>query len=68
MLRKQQIDGRALPSFEMVRRYFSPMGTVIRSTDEGWIVAGATLAKHTMQVQSDSATPAVTATGPETIR
>ena len=36
VLRKQKIDGRQLPQFEMVRRYFSPAGTVVRSSDTGW--------------------------------
>jgi hypothetical protein len=60
VLRKQQIDGRELPSFEMVRRYFSPLGTVVRSTDDGWIIVGATLTKRTMQVQTETESPAVT--------
>lgn len=68
VLRKQQIDGKALPSFEMVRRYFNPLGTVVRSTDDGWIIAGATLAKRSMQVQTETERPAVTATEPETLR
>jgi hypothetical protein len=68
VLRKQQIDGRQLPSFEMVRRYFSPLGTAVRSTDTGWFLAGATLAKSNAQVQADSETPAVTAAGPGTVR
>lgn len=46
ILRKQKIDGRQLPNFEMVRRYFSPAGVVVRSLDDGWFVAGATLTKQ----------------------
>jgi hypothetical protein len=49
ILRKQKIDGRQLPNFEMVRRYFSPAGTVVRSLEDGWFVAGATLTKHPAQ-------------------
>lgn len=45
-LRKQKIDGRQLPPFEMVRRYFSPAGIVVRSLDDGWFVVGATLTKQ----------------------
>jgi hypothetical protein len=60
VLRKQQIDGRELPSFEMVRRYFSPLGTVVRSTDDGWVITGATLAKRNIQANAEGA-PAVTA-------
>jgi hypothetical protein len=61
ILRKQQIDGRQLPNFEMVRRYFNPLGTVVRSTDDGWVITGATLAKRNIQVNADSEQPAVTA-------
>jgi hypothetical protein len=46
VLRKQRIDGRQLPPFEMVRRYFSPAGIVVRSLDDGWFVVGATLTKQ----------------------
>ena len=46
ILRKQKIDGRQLPPFEMVRRYFSPAGVVVRTVDDGWFVVGATLAKN----------------------
>ncbi|HYO26067.1 MAG TPA: hypothetical protein VEQ85_14080 [Lacipirellulaceae bacterium] len=68
VLRKQQIDGRELPSFEMVRRYFSPLGTVVRSTDTGWFIAGATLAKRNIQVQSETGGPAVTVNDVPTLR
>lgn len=46
VLRKQKVDGRQLPPFEMVRRYFSPAGIVVRSLDDGWFVVGATLTKQ----------------------
>jgi hypothetical protein len=49
ILRKQKIDGRQLPNFEMVRRYFSPAGVAVRSLDDGWFVVGATLTKHAPQ-------------------
>lgn len=49
VLRKQKIDGRQLPPFEMVRRYFSPAGIVVRSLDDGWFVVGATLTKQAPQ-------------------
>jgi polyhydroxyalkanoate synthesis regulator phasin len=68
VLRKQQIDGRELPNFEMVRRYFSPLGTVVRSTNDGWFIAGATMSKRTIQVQADAAPPAVTAIEAATLR
>jgi hypothetical protein len=52
VLRKQKIDGRQLPPFEMVRRYFSPGGTVVRSLDDGWLVVGASLTKRLPQAQA----------------
>jgi hypothetical protein len=55
ILRKQKIDGRQLPPFETVRRYFSPAGTVVRSVDDGWFVVGATLTKRMPQAQAGQA-------------
>jgi hypothetical protein len=52
ILRKQKIDGRQLPPFETVRRYFSPGGTVVRSLLDGWVVVGATLTKRHTQAQA----------------
>ena len=58
ILREQKIDGRLLPDFEMVRRYFSPAGTIVRSNQNGWFIAGATLSKLSpqarVQAKSDS--------------
>ncbi|HMO84515.1 MAG TPA: hypothetical protein PKC18_06295, partial [Lacipirellulaceae bacterium] len=58
VLRQQQIDGRELPNFEMVRRYFSPLGTAVRTTETGWFIVGASLTKRAVQVQSDRPGPA----------
>jgi hypothetical protein len=55
ILRKQKIDGRQLPNFEMVRRYFSPAGLTVRSLDDGWLVVGATLTKRMPQAQAGQA-------------
>lgn len=55
VLRKQKIDGRQLPPFEMVRRYFSPAGIVVRSLDDGWFVVGATLTKQEAQAKLEEA-------------
>ena len=54
ILREQKIDGRLLPDFEMVRRYFSPAGTVVRSSENGWFIAGATLSKLTPQARAQA--------------
>jgi hypothetical protein len=54
ILREQKIDGRKLPDFEMVRRYFGPAGTVVRSDEDGWFVVGATLSKQATQARANS--------------
>lgn len=46
VLRKQRLDGSALPSFETVRRYFGPAGRVLRSDADGWLLTGALLHKE----------------------
>lgn len=55
ILREQKIDARTLPSFEMVRRYFSPSGTLIRSEEDGWLIVGAMLSKQTGQARAPTA-------------
>jgi hypothetical protein len=52
ILREQKIDGTQLPEFEMVRRYFGPAGTIVRSDEDGWFVVGATLSKQTTQARA----------------
>jgi hypothetical protein len=46
ILRKQQIDGSSLPSFETVRRYFGPHGGVLHSEKDGWFLTGTVLNKE----------------------
>ena len=50
--REQKIDGHKLPEFEMVRRYFGPSGTLVRSDEDGWFVVGATLTKIAPQARA----------------
>jgi len=52
LLREQKIDGRKLPEFEMVRRYFGPAGTIVRSDEDGWFITGATLTKLSVQARA----------------
>ena len=54
LLREQKIDGHSLPDFEMVRRYFGPSGTLVRSDEDGWFVVGATLTKNPPQARAQS--------------
>ncbi len=58
ILREQKIDGQKLPSFEMVRRYLGPAGTLVRSDDDGWFIVGATLSKQTPQARAGAVAPA----------
>jgi hypothetical protein len=55
ILREQKIDGRQLPDFEMVRRYFSPSGTIVRTSEDGWFIVGATLSKLAPQARAPDA-------------
>ena len=52
VLRQQKIDGRKLPAFEMVRRYFNPAGMLVRSDRDGWFIVGATLSKQLPQARA----------------
>ena len=52
ILREQKIDGHQLPEFEMVRRYFGPAGTLVRTDEDGWFIVGATLTKVTPQARA----------------
>ena len=54
ILREQKIDGHQLPEFEMVRRYFGPAGTLVRTDEDGWFIVGATLSKVTPQARANS--------------
>ncbi len=62
ILREQKIDGRQLPDFEMVRRYFSPAGTIVRSSDDGWFIVGATLSKLAPQARARTSADASVST------
>jgi hypothetical protein len=44
--RKQQIDGRQLPDYDLVRRYFGPAGGFAVTTDDGFFITGFTLPKQ----------------------
>ena len=43
--RKQKIDGRKLPDYQLVRRYLGPAGLQATSEPEGWFLKGFTLTK-----------------------
>lgn len=44
-VRKQRIDGKNLPDFDVARRYLGPGGAYITTEDNGWIAVGFTLSK-----------------------
>ncbi len=54
ILREQKIDGHQLPEFDMVRRYFGPAGTLVRTDSDGWFIVGATLTKVAPQARASS--------------
>jgi len=43
--RRQKIDGRELPEYQVVRRYLGPAGLQVTSEDDGWFLKGFTLTK-----------------------
>ncbi len=43
--RKQKIDGRELPDYQVVRRYLGPAGLQVTSEPDGWFLKGFTLTK-----------------------
>jgi len=44
-IRKQKIDGKALPDFQVVRRYLGPAGLYAVSVEDGWMIVGCVLPK-----------------------
>jgi hypothetical protein len=45
VVRKQQIEGDELPDFGVARRYLGPGGFYVRTTEQGWDIAGCLLHK-----------------------
>ena len=46
VLRHQQIDGRKMPDYEQIKRYFGPAGLSVHSEDDGWFITGFSLSKQ----------------------
>ncbi|MEX0643661.1 MAG: hypothetical protein WD468_13235 [Pirellulales bacterium] len=44
--RRQRIDGRKLPDYDMVRRYLGPGGAFVTTLDDGWLITGFSLSKQ----------------------
>ncbi len=62
VLREQQIDGKNLPEYQVVRRHLGPAGLFVRSEEDGWFVTGIMLNKH--QVRPTPRAPLTTAAMP----
>jgi hypothetical protein len=46
VVRKPEIDGSKLPSFDLVKKYLGPGGIFVTSEDEGWYLVGTLLKKE----------------------
>jgi hypothetical protein len=44
--RRQRIDGRKLPDYDMVRRYLGPGGAFVTTLPDGWMITGFSLSKQ----------------------
>jgi hypothetical protein len=44
--RRQRVNGANLPDFEMVRRYFGPHASVVKSEKDGWFITATLLNKE----------------------
>lgn len=44
-VREQKLDGSSLPEFEVVRKYFGTVGTVLETLPEGWFLSGVVLSR-----------------------
>ena len=49
IIRNQELDGKNLPEFQTVRRYFGPAGLFTRSEEDGWFICGVLVSKHNTQ-------------------
>jgi hypothetical protein len=46
LLRKQEIDAKKLPDYQIVRRHLGPSGIYIRTEANGWLAVGCGLSKR----------------------
>ena len=51
-VRKAKLDGKKLPSYDVVRRYLGPAGLAITTEPDGWTITGFTLDKRTPELTS----------------
>ncbi|MCH8922409.1 MAG: hypothetical protein IIA67_04595 [Planctomycetes bacterium] len=51
-VRKAKIDGKKLPSYDVVRRYLGPAGLAITTEQDGWFITGFTLDKRKAELTS----------------
>jgi hypothetical protein len=43
----QKIDGSKLPDYEYVRKYLGPVGAVVETETDGWMISGFLLSQET---------------------
>ncbi len=46
VLRKQRLDGKSLPEYQIVRRYLGPAGLFVTTREDGWLVTGIMVSKR----------------------
>ena len=52
IVRKAKIDGKKLPSYDVVRRYLGPAGLAITTEPDGWSITGFALDKRNVELTS----------------
>jgi hypothetical protein len=55
--REMKLDGTKLPPFEEVRKYFTPLGLLLRKTADGWSLVGLTHDKPLPREAANAAAP-----------
>ncbi len=55
VIRKQEIDGKNLPNYQIVRRYLGPSGLFVTPLDNGWLVTGIMVSKQKLVDKQEAA-------------
>ena len=61
VLRKQRLDGKSLPDYQVVRRYLGPAGLFVTTREDGWLVTGIMLSKQNLTEEDIADLPLKTA-------
>lgn len=54
VLRQQEIDGKNLPDYQIVRRYLGPAGLFVKPLEDGWFVTGIMSSKHKLVSKAEA--------------